>query len=47
MQLTTNTVTLLKLAVECSIFEFNIQKSVPRSLQSKKILLFSRIEMCH
>ena len=43
MQQVTNTFSLLKCSirmlkcpVECSIFEFNIQKSFPRSLQLKK-----------
>ena len=37
---------LVEIPVECSIFKFNIQKSVPRLLRLKKILLPSKIEMC-
>ena len=36
---------LNEILVERSIFQYNIQKSVPRSLQLKK-MLFWRIEMC-
>ena len=37
---------LVEIPVERSIFECNIQKSVPRSLQLKNIMLSSRIEIC-
>ena len=36
---------LVEIPVEHSVFECNIQKSVPRSLRLKK-LLSSRIEIC-
>ena len=37
---------LVDIPVERSIFKCNIQKSVPRSLQLKNIMLSSRIEIC-
>ena len=37
---------LVEIPVERSFFECNIQKSVPRSLQLKNIMLSSRIEIC-
>ena len=37
---------LVEIPVERSIFECNIQKSVPRLLQLKNIMLSSRIEIC-
>ena len=45
MQQKTNSY-LVEIPVERSIFGCNIQKSVPRSLQLKSIILSSRIEIC-